>query len=255
MGNAGQLILCCCNASEAAQCDEGQGSGRPSWQLLILDGVAVQQRGGDLRDASPMPVILIARIVLWSRAPRWPFQLFLNNVPHHEGSVCAAHSDECVISAQEADAGQHARIDLGLVEFGTRWDARISARGTRKHKCIIKLERVSERGRRGKYTCTDANIPRRHRRQACRAWRSGSRWRWWCWRCCSTDCSTVRQPRSPLCSCWSTTWRPSWQWDCVPAKATWHPRTASRSQWSPSAQSCRPCSNRDGSVAVIPVSC
>lgn len=72
----------------------------------------------------------------------------------------------------------------------------------------------------GVATWTDANIPRRHRRQACRASKSDSRWRWWCWRCCSTDCSTVRQPRSPLCNCWSTTWRPSWQWDCVPATAT-----------------------------------
>lgn len=99
----------------------------PSYSALrIVHRITVEDRGGDPRGAS-VPVVRVTGLVLGGGAvPRWPFQLFLDNVPHHQGRICAAHGDERVVAAQEADAGQHPGVYLRLVKLGARRDAGIS---------------------------------------------------------------------------------------------------------------------------------
>lgn len=99
----------------------------PSYSALrIVHRITVEDRGGDPRGAS-VPVVRVTGLVLGGGAvPRWPFQLFLDNVPHHQGRICAAHGDERVVAAQEADAGQHPGVHLRLVKLGARRDAGIS---------------------------------------------------------------------------------------------------------------------------------
>jgi len=129
--NASQLVVRLSLASSSPPISEFPGTG-----LLVVHRVAIEDGRGDPRGA-PVPVVRVAGLVLGGGAvPRWPFQLFLDNVPHHQGRVCAAHGDERVVAAQEADAGQHPGVHLRLVELSSRRYAWVPRKGIGNTSCV-----------------------------------------------------------------------------------------------------------------------